>query len=101
MTNKQQLKEEAREFDIREGEKLADAFIRNYCNDHQKLRWLRGAFLDEYDKMNTMIEWLELADSLITKAYEDGQDKGEKEVNERATKYITEVMGYTCPDFTI
>jgi hypothetical protein len=67
----------AKKFDIKKGEKLTDAFIRNYCNSHNDLRWLRGAFFDEEDKLYTIIEWLKLADTLIGKAYEDG--KGRKQ----------------------
>lgn len=47
------------------------------------------------------IELKDFIDSIITKAFTEGQDLGEKEVNKRAEKYITEVLGYTCPDFRI
>lgn len=61
---------------------------------------------DRYEAMehgwNRAIEVVEEnIDSLVIKAFTEGQDFGEKEVNKRAKKYITEVLGYTCPDFTI
>lgn len=61
--NKEQIIKDAT---IGSGEKLTDAFIRNYCNDHQGLRWLRGAFYDEPEKLETIIAWLEYADKLIS-----------------------------------
>jgi len=74
--------EEWEEFDIREGERLVDAFIRNYCNDHQQLRWLRGAFYNEDDKMNTIISWLRLADHTIDRVREETNKRYEEKKKE-------------------
>lgn len=43
----------------------------------------------------------EYIDLIIEKAYAEGMEEWEKEINKRAEKYITEVLWYTCPDFRI
>ena len=53
---------------VEKGEKLRNAFIRHYCNDHnrrQGIRWLRGIFMSEEEKLHTILNWLEYADDLI------------------------------------
>lgn len=45
---------------------LKKQFIRNYCNDHGlKIRWLRSIFLNENEKLETILQYLDKADSLI------------------------------------
>lgn len=52
--------------------------------------------IKKYGKIipNELIQELELL-------YYAGVEEWEKQINQRAEKYITEVMWYTCPDFRI
>ncbi len=57
-------------------------FISKYMNDHgSRLRWLRGIFYDEQEKVDTVIEWMEgiaqAQRSLILEELE-GMIEGEK-----------------------
>ncbi len=62
------------------GNSLADAFIKEYCNDHGKLRWLRGVFFDEDDKMNTIIKWLKFADKKLQQALSQRDKEWEEKI---------------------
>ncbi len=47
-------------------ESLRKDFINNFCNDHNRsIRWLRGAFFDEKEKLDTILAYLEKADSRL------------------------------------
>ena len=53
---------------VEDGETLRNAFIRHYCNNHNKrqgIRWLRGIFMSEEEKLHTILNWLQYADDLI------------------------------------
>ena len=82
MNNKQI--EEIFEEQIRLGghSSLKSAFISEYCNNHDKLRWLRGIFFDEEEQLNTMISWLEFADWKLTQVHNSAIDRCVDEMGE-------------------
>ena len=96
MNNKQI--EEIFEEQIRLGghSSLKSAFISEYCNNHDKLRWLRGIFFDEEERLNTMISWLEFADWKLTQVHNSAIDRCVEIVKMNSKGSFTDDAGNDC-----
>lgn len=61
-TSHENLKEDVKEYTTAE-------FVREYCNDHNgKIRWLRGIFVDEEEKLQTILEYMQHIESKLDSA---------------------------------
>jgi hypothetical protein len=69
-------------FEKAKSEGLQNSFIQGFCNDHGKIRWLRGAFYDEEEKLKTILEYLEIADRLLKEQREEIEGKIEKALDQ-------------------